>query len=68
MAVEPVLSIMHVCISSNLDQLAIYKTSNRSARVKDIPHWNISDIIMKTISVSQINKKKHHLLSSKENE
>lgn len=67
MAVELVLSIMHVCINPNLNPLSKFRTSSTSARIKDILQWNISDIVMKTISISQINEKKHRRVSSKEN-
>ena len=46
-----ILSLWDIYINSNLNSLTKFTSSSRSIKFKDILPWNISQMIMKTISI-----------------
>ena len=49
---ELILAMRDIYINSNLNPLTKFTSSNRSTEFKDIPPWNISQMITKTIPIS----------------
>ena len=47
-----ILMMWDIYISSNLNSLKKLTSSSRSTKFKDIFPWNISQMIMKTVSIS----------------
>ena len=53
MRLNLILAMQDIYINSNLSALRKFTSSNRSTKFKDILAWNISQMIMKTFSISQ---------------
>ena len=53
MRLNLILVMQDIYINSNLNALRKFTSSNRSTKFKDILAWNISQMIMKTFSISQ---------------